>query len=509
MSGTGPAPTTYAVHAACIRGVEACPITVEVAMAGGIPGMSVVGMADTSIMESRSRIRCALRTAGYDIPRKSITVSLAPADMRKAGSGLDLPIAVAVLAASGQIPREGLDGCLIVGELGLDGSVSGVKGEVAYQLLARDSGLSLIGGRTEGHVSLPGADHGYLDDLAALRGGIAQARREFHASAPAGARRPCISDLGDVIGQEVAKRALAVAAAGGLGMLMVGAPGAGKSMLARRMGAILPAIDERERNEALCIHSVAGEPLDALLAGERPFRAPHHSISVAGMVGGGRPVRPGEISLAHGGVLFLDELAEFPNATLQSLRQPLEEGTVRIVRAEGAYAFPARFQLLAASNPCPCGFLGDREVACRCSDAAVERYRSKLGGPLADRIDLIVAVERPDPALIVRGVEGMTTEALRVEVERARSFRSWRLSGREAPELSGESPFSASLKGFDGKGADALLEIARTGHLTGRGIARLVRIARTVADMDESEGIGPAHVLEASMLQGRRGDERI
>lgn len=503
---------TYSVHAACIRGVEACPVTVEVSLSGGIPGMSIVGMADAAVLEARSRIKCALRAGGFEIPRKSVTVSLAPGDMRKTGSGLDLPIAIAVLAVSGQIPRRGLDSCLFAGELALEGSVMAVKGEVAYQLLARDLGLSFIGGLMEGHVAIAGADAGYLDRIGDLRAGVGEARRPFRPGAARPAPMEERLDFSDVLGQELAKRGIEVAAAGGLGMLMVGPPGAGKTMLARRMTTILPPLDEQEQQEALCVHSVVGEPTDALLAGERPFRSPHHSISAAGLVGGGRPVRPGEISLAHGGVLFLDELAEFPSSTLQTLRQPMEEGRVRIVRADGSYTFPARFQLLAASNPCPCGYLGDREIACTCSETAIERYQAKLAGPLADRIDLIINVARPDPEVIVRGAETRSSAQMREQVERARAFRAWREARRGKPSDGagdGEELDTAVARfGFKEGGRSALLAIARRNHLTGRGIMRLCRIARTVADMEEEPLILDRHVMEGSMLQGRRVDER-
>ena len=507
------ASSTFAVHAACIRGVEACPVTVEVSLSGSVPGMSIVGMADAAVLEARSRIRCALRSAGFEIPRRCITVSLAPGDMRKTGSGLDLPIAIAILAVSGQIPRRGLDGCLFAGELALDGSVCAVKGEVAYQLLARDAGLSFIGGRAVGHVPIEGVDFGVLERIEALRSGVNEARRPCHALPREDAGPREVLDYSDVLGQEVAKRGMAVAATGGLGMLMIGPPGAGKTMLARRMTTILPPLGSEEQQEALCVHSVAGEPTDALLSGRRPFRSPHHSISAAGLVGGGRPVRPGEISLAHGGVLFLDELAEFPSHTLQSLRQPMEEGRVRIVRADGAYSFPAHFQLLAASNPCPCGYLGDREIACTCSDLAIERYQAKLGGPLADRIDLILNVARPDPEVIVKGAEGLSSSQMRAQVERGRAFRAWREAkggGETGARDDQEASIDSAVARFHlhESGRTALLDLARRNRLTGRGIMRLCRIARTVADMEEQELISGKHVLEGSLLQGRRVDER-
>lgn len=507
MSGSGAA-RTFAVHAACIRGVEAFPVTVEVSASGSIPGISIVGMPDSTVLEARSRIRCALRSSGFEIPRSAFTVSLAPGDVRKTGSGLDLPIAIAILAISNQIPRTGLDGCIFAGELALDGTVCGVKGEVAYQLLAREQGFSFIGGYSERRVSLEGVDYGYVCQLGDLRRGVEEARKSFGVTVQEERCPAPVLDFGDVIGQEIAKRGIAVAATGCLGMLMIGTPGSGKSMLAKRMTGILPPIDSQQQQEALCVHSVLGEPTDGLLAGQRPFRSPHHSISAAGLVGGGRPVRPGEISLAHGGVLFLDELAEFPSQTLQMLRQPLEDGAVRIVRVDGSYVFPARFQLVAASNPCPCGYLGDRDIACRCSDTMVERYQGKLGGPLADRIDVILNVTRPDAEMIVKGSEGMTTEELCAQVERGRAFRSWRIRHLYATEngagSSGGIDSVIAQFSLDEHGRETLLEVARRKRLTGRGIVRLCRIARTIADMMESETIGTPHVLEASQLQGRR-----
>ena len=501
------AASTFAVHAACIRGVEAVPVTVEVSLGGGIPGIQILGMPSTEVMDSRGRIRCALRSQGFELPRQSITVNLAPGDIRKTGTGFDLPIALAILAVDGQIPIDGLDDALIAGELALNGAVLPVKGEVAFQILAREQGLAYVSGRTPQHVSLDDVRCYYLDTLSQVKGGIGGARSFVELDRELDLEPEL--DYSDVIGQEVAKRGMAIAAAGELGLLMVGSPGSGKTMLARRMTSILPELSADDQQEALCIHSVVGEDVDELLAGRRPFRSPHHSVSAAGLIGGGRPVRPGEISLAHGGVLFLDELAEFPNGVLQMLRQPIERGCVKIVRVDGAYTFPSRFQLLAASNPCPCGFLGDRDVPCKCSAAMVENYRAKLRGPLADRIDIMIDVARPDPKLIIEGSEGMSSADLRELVVRGRAFRSWREARSRAQEGAG-SASSTSIEGIvssfnlDAAAESCVLGLATRTHLTGRGIVRLSRIARTIADVTESELVLEDHVLEAAMYQGRR-----
>ena len=481
--------STFAVHAAFIRGVEAHHVSVEVSMAGGIPSMSIVGMADTVVLEARSRVRCALRAAGFSVPRKSITVNLAPGNVRKTGSGFDLPIAVALLAASGQIPIDELEHALFVGELALDGSVSAVPGDIAFQVLAREMGLKLVSACGPGMV-LDGCEAYGVSALSCLRAGVfASPRISVSPHAFEHVHRSQL-DYRDVVGQEMAKRGMMIAATGDLGVLMVGAPGSGKSMLAQRICGILPPIDDALLQDALCIHSVAGEPLDDLLGGMRPFRSPHHSISAAGLMGGGRPVRPGEISLAHGGALFLDEIAEFSPGVLQGLRQPMEEGVVRIVRVSGVYAFPASFKLVAACNPCPCGFLGDRERSCTCSPQAIVRYQARMGGPLIDRIDLVIPVTRPDAKLIVNGAEGMSTSDMRAAVMRGREFRAWRLLRTCDHEQ----------LGCDAR--DALLAIANAKRLTARGIASLVRIARSVADLAQCDDVTREHLLEASLFHG-------
>lgn len=488
---------SYTVRAASIRGVEVLPVNVEVDLSGGIPGMTVVGMADTSIMEARSRIRCALRAAGFDVPRQQITVNLAPGDVRKVGAGFDLPIAAGILAASHQVPLDGFDDAVFVGELALDGRLTAVKGEVAYQLYARQHRLTLVEAADAPQTVLENVERRALSSIGELRKGLR------NLSEPNGPipeeRHKVLYDFSDVVAQELAKRAMVIAAVGEHSLLMVGSPGSGKSMLAQRLPSILPKLGGRALEEALLIHSVAGESLSDLARGERPLRCPHHTVSLAGLVGGGRPVRPGEISLAHQGVLFLDELAEFPTHALQTLRQPLEERCVRIVRAEGAYRFPAHFMFLAASNPCPCGNYGDPDRSCTCAPARIERYQEKLGGPLADRIDMVLTIARPDAAAIVKGEEGASSRELAEVVMRAREFRSWR--ERECDE--GRTTSLRELE-LSHDASDTLVALAQRMNLTGRSMTRLARIARTIADIFEKKTVGAAHVLEAVAYRGTR-----
>ncbi len=478
-------------------GVDAPPVTIEVFLSGGLPTFNVVGLAETAVRESKDRVRGAIMSSGFKFPQERITVNLGPADMKKTGGRFDLAIGLGILAAAGQIPAATLDGYEFYGELALNGALRPVPGVLPAAIKALQAGKTVIVPDDNGaEAALASGDvliaHSLLDVTAILNG----CKERAPYCVELAARRPPIGpDLLEVKGQDAAKRALEVAAAGGHNLLFIGPPGTGKSMLAQRLPGILPPLSDAEAIETAAINSVLGQPIDVNRWRSRPFRAPHHTATAVALVGGGAEPRPGEISRAHNGVLFLDELAEFGRHVLEVLREPLERGRITISRASGQADFPARFQLIAAMNPCPCGYLGDRHGDCRCSAEAVRRYRGKISGPLLDRIDIHIEVQRPPVAALrpnAAGGEDSATVAARVATARAVQERR---AGKSNAKLS-----AAELDAFYVAEDEslALLEKAATQlPLSARAFKRVQRVSRTIADLAGSQNVSVRHTAEA------------
>lgn len=516
------------VLTAAILGVEAKPVTVEVSFTNGLPGISVVGMPDLAVSEARLRVRAALRACDFEVPNVHILVNLAPSDIPKNGSGFDLPIALGILLATGQISEQDIGERLCVGELSLDGSIRAVRGMLAYEQLARELGVGMLSALTErGVLSDASHDHQCLASLDDLRTG------EFFEPLPRQVSDvQKTKDYCDIAGNGLAKRALSIAATGEHGLMMIGPPGSGKTMMASRLPTIMAQLDETERYEAAMIHSVAGLPYDSILDGDKPFRAPHHSASRAGLLGGGSTIMPGEVSLAHNGILFLDEIPEFGSSVLQLLRQPVECGFVSLARARGTTVLPASFMLVAASNPCPCGYYGDPERSCSCTEGEIHKYQGRIGGPLLDRIDIVLDVWRSKPREVLATGTGLSSAEMRSKVLSAREFRQHRIETQAAdcnqnpqqePDPSFPAPQGVDSEQWEGEGVQllnachldragrhCLEEAAELLKLSGRGIMRALGVARTIADLEHKERVTSDHIHEALTFraEGRYGDVR-
>lgn len=493
-----------AIRSAALIGIDAYDVVVEVDAAPGLPQWTLVGLPLGAVKESRERVGAAIVNAGYTLPPRRITINLAPADVRKDGTAFDLPIALGLLVATGQLDAAAVGNRVYAGELGLDGRIRPVRGALSIARRAAEAGVR--------EIVIPEANYDEASrvsavsiaapvDFRTLASELASRSLSFVDRAPE-RRTPRAEslDFADVVGQDTAKRALEVAAAGGHNLLMIGPPGAGKTMLARRLPGILPELTEEEALEVIAIHSVAG----TLTAGAiehcaRPFRAPHHSISSAGLIGGGSSPRPGEVSLAHNGVLFLDEMLEFPRSVLDGLRQPLEDGRVVIARAAMSVRFPARFTLVGATNPCPCGRLGDPTGTCTCLPSEIERYASRISGPLADRIDMHVnvgAVSLRDLSAAPAS-ESATGVRDRVSAARTRQLdRFTRLPGATCNAHASGRWIDANCE-VDSDARELLQEAAGALSLSARGYHRVLKVARTIADLDESRRLRRAHVAEA------------
>ncbi len=490
------------IHTVAFQGIETLPVEVQVHLGGGLPAFTIVGLPDKAVAESRERVRAALASMGIQLPAKKILVNLAPADVQKEGSHFDVPIALGLLVALNMVPADALEGFVALGELALDGQLQPVAGVLPAALGASALGKGILCPAENGAEAAFAGDIDILAprSLLMLINHVKGQQMLTRPEATLTAAAPRGPDLAEVRGQAVAKRALEIAAAGGHNLLMIGPPGSGKSMLAACLPSILPAMSAEEMLETNLIASVAGKLLKGAFCATRPFRDPHHSSSMASMVGGGRRAVPGEISLAHHGVLFMDELPEYPRAVLESLRQPLETGQISIARVEAHVTYPARFQLIAAMNPCRCGYLDDAGRACNKAPRCAGDYQSRLSGPLLDRIDLHVDVPAVDTLSMLTPADAEPSAVVAARVACARAAQRERLARLNLPartnaEVSGEA--LQTMVPLNAEGRALLEQATRTLQLSMRGLTRVLRVARTIADLEQAAEVSRTHLAEA------------
>ena len=495
-----------------VIGLNGVIFSIEVDISNGLPGMEIVGLPDTAVRESKERVRAAIRNAGYEVPCRRITINLAPADQKKDGSGLDLPIAIGILVASGQLSAAGLAECVLIGELSLDAKLRGANGVLPMAIMCRQAGIRQLILPQENAAEAKVVDTVEVvaaDSLQTAIAVLAGQQRELaqiaavKTAGPVGATVLSGDDFRDVQGQRAAKRALEIAAAGGHNLLMTGSPGAGKTMLARRISSILPPMTKDEALEVSKIYSDAGllGPMKGLIE-QRPFRAPHHTVSAAAMAGGGRIPRPGEVTLAHNGVLFLDELTEFPRQVLEVLRQPIEDGQVTVARVNSTYTYPSRFMLVLAMNPCPCGYLGDQLRECSCSPAEIKRYLRRISGPLMDRIDLHINVPRLryEEMAGEQQAESSYTIAQRVAAARTRQAERLGASRVFCNAQMNHRQLKEQCK-LSREAQELLRQAFEKMKLNARSYDRIIKVAQTIADLAGQQMIAYDHVAEAVQLR--------